>query len=179
MEHLHSVWDIPSRGVCWMWTWWLLAPFMLGNLLTAAAYFYIPALLWRIGRGRPGRWLTKDAFLGALFIVLCGAGHFIGGVLLVFWGLYPLAVGWDFATGVVSWAFAVRFRRKVEAIISAPDGGELIALREFWERRQRELREIPLAPKIIPRETDDEVGQMIGRTIQVLDRALVRTGATA
>jgi hypothetical protein len=170
----HGLFDIPARAVCWQYNWWLLVPFMLGNLFTATAYFHIPWSLFRIVRGRPGKWLSADVGLAAAFIALCGGGHFIGGALLVFWGLYPFAVTWDFLTGVVSWVFAIRLRRKLAHIITAPDVQDIVKLRDFWEERRAELAAHPLTE----RPTDFQVRHQIDLTINLLDRAMVQAGVT-
>jgi hypothetical protein len=174
MDYLRAMMSIPPRGELWGWDWWLLAPFMAGHVLTAAAFLHIPWTLWHIAAGRRGKWLTRDVAVAGAALVMCGAGHLIAGVLLVFWGLYPVAVFWDFSTGVVSWVFAFRLRRKMRAIIEAPDVSETLKLKDFWERRLKDLDAHPLAT----RPTDPEVVAQIQRTIIMLDKALVETGVT-
>lgn len=171
-EHMHEWWDIPTRAVCWHFDWWLLGPYVFGNLLVASAYMALPYFAWKIARGRKGKWLTKDVYLWAAFILLCGGGHMLA-VLLVWFRLYPVAVVWDVGTGLVSWWAALRLRRLISEIVAAPDVRAAVNLKDFWERRNRDLHAHPLTT----RQTDAEVEGRIHETIAFIDAAMARAAA--
>jgi PAS domain S-box-containing protein len=128
---------IPRR-ICGQWPDWLVWEHVFGNALIALAYLTLPVVIWRMGRVRP----ELRAFLGplhafALFIVLCGLGHFLD-ILSFFRPMYRLSGHVLVATGLVSWWTVESLRRAWPRVLTLKSPDELS---QVIARLEAEIRE--------------------------------------
>ncbi|MHC5543807.1 hypothetical protein ACYOEI_36735, partial [Singulisphaera rosea] len=90
------------RRVCGLWPDWLVWEHVAGNAMVWLAYIAMPLMIWRLGVRRaewsPFRGVIRSF---ALFIGLCGLGHFLD-MLAFFYPLYRLSGHVLVATGLVS-----------------------------------------------------------------------------
>jgi small-conductance mechanosensitive channel len=124
-----------TRAHCGVWPAWLTAAYVTGNLLTALAYFTIPAalLVYRHRRrelagGVPLKYQKLLAW-GAAFILLCGLTH-VSDVLVFAWAPYRLYTALYLATGLVSLRFALLLPALVRESWDVVPVEMLIAARE-------------------------------------------------
>lgn len=106
------------HGICLLWNWWLVAPFVIGNSAVAAAYFAMP---WEVVRAYRG---SIDSLSSAArrmllavgaFIFFCGGGHLIEIATLWRGDLYWLQSYWTLiGTGVSSWYVVFLIRRRLD-----------------------------------------------------------------
>lgn len=94
--------------------------YLVANLVTAVAYFAIPAMLLRIYRSKrqdlPSPWTLA---LFASFIVLCGATH-LSDIAVFWWPAYRLYTGVFVLTAIASGATAMAVPKAVRVIIRMP-----------------------------------------------------------
>lgn len=85
--------------------WWFVAD----NALIGLAYWFIPGVLWFVGRTlRLGyenvpKWAVPLLMQFGLFIFFCGGHHFID-IYHIWWPIPGLRNLWDTATAAVSWS---------------------------------------------------------------------------
>src|SRR5580692_4918662 len=90
------------RRVCGLWPDWLVWEHVAGNALVWIAYVALPLMIWRLGARRPDWTPFKGVvFSFALFIGLCGVGHFLD-MLAFFRPMYRLTGHVLIATGLMS-----------------------------------------------------------------------------
>lgn len=129
MNWLFSGQDFFPRAACGDgWTRALVSLNQAANLLTFAAYFYIPVVLYRLYAKRrndfPKSWLLP-AF-GA-FIVTCGVGH-VFAVVVFWWPAYRWFTVWDWMTAAAAWAVAVGLRYVADDLMKYPNVEQYRAL---------------------------------------------------
>lgn len=105
-----------TRGECGNWHPGFVWLYVMSNVLIAASYFIIPFVIgiaiWRARDGRAPQInitqgqarLMRYSFAG--FILFCGLGHLLDGVMSFFYPRYHLVAVWHAMTAVASW-FAV------------------------------------------------------------------------
>ena len=90
------------RRVCGLWPDWLVWEHVGGNALILLAYIAMPLMIWRLGVSWPGwRPFKGVMFSFALFIGLCGLGHFLD-MLAFYHPMYRLSGHVLVVTGLVS-----------------------------------------------------------------------------
>jgi PAS domain S-box-containing protein len=103
LESLFSSEGFIPRRFCGNWPDWLVWEHVGGNALVWSAYIAVPLLIWQM-EGRRTGWgpFRKITRAFALFISLCGLGHFID-MLAFFHPMYRLSGHLLVATGIASW----------------------------------------------------------------------------
>jgi hypothetical protein len=104
------------HGICLLWDWAIVSRVVIGNALTALAYFGITVGLWHIQRQnrlsapvvRHGlRWF-------AAFIFLCGGGH-VWDIVVLWHPWYAWESWWKLTTGIVSVITAILMYPEIAA----------------------------------------------------------------
>lgn len=114
------------RHHCGEWGGLYVTLYVFGAVLISTAYMAIPSILaWasrfeRVAGYDPPALCRRDRNVVrstyALFILLCGIGHFEG-VLAFIAPTYHLYAVWHFVTGLVSWAAVfVTFRMRLRIV---------------------------------------------------------------
>lgn len=92
----------PARWHCGNWTPALGWTHILSDLAIGGAYMAIPALIFYFVRQRPDLPFPKILYLFGMFIVMCGATHFVEAV--IFWQpVYNFSAFMKIGTAIVSW----------------------------------------------------------------------------
>ena len=113
------------RRVCGLWPDWLVWEHVAGNALVWLAYVAMPVMIWRLGVRRPEWTPFKGVVLAfALFIALCGLGHFLD-MLAFFHPMYRLSGHVLIVTGLVSWWTAWSLRRAWPVLMAMRGPAEL------------------------------------------------------
>lgn len=104
MEHLiHEI--FPPHAACWLWRWDIILLHVIGDALTAIAYYVIPTLLFYVTRKYTFDIRLKTIlWIYGIFIFLCGTTH-VFDVLMVWYidETILLLDGWlRIATGIFS-----------------------------------------------------------------------------
>jgi PAS domain S-box-containing protein len=136
---------LTPHGFCLSWDPGLLWLHALADIGTGLAYLVIPAFIVTLNRARPDLVLRPFAVLFALFILLCGAGHWLD--LLTLWvpayGVEGLVKA---ATAVVSILSAVTLWRLLPRARALPSAAQLRDLCvDLAEVQRAELRTAALA----------------------------------
>jgi hypothetical protein len=106
---------------------------LFGDLLTGTAYMAIPVVI-EIVRRQKGLPFNRLALCFALFIALCGTGHFINVVTMLTgtaWSYWWRGIN-DALTGIVSWATAIYSIRLIPMLLRLPTLAE-------WETERKVL----------------------------------------
>jgi PAS domain S-box-containing protein len=115
---------VPRRA-CGLWPDWLVWEHVAGNGLVWLAYLAMPVLIWRLKKlrldWRPFAGLIK-AF--ALFIGLCGLGHFLD-MLAFFRPMYRLSGHVLIVTGIASWWTVWSLRQAWPSIMAMKSPAQL------------------------------------------------------
>lgn len=103
------------HGICLLWDWAIVSRVLIGNALTALAYFSIPIGLWHIQRQNPAtRALRHGLRWFAAFILLCGGGH-VWDIVVLWYPWYAWESWWKLATGIVSVTTAILMYPEIAA----------------------------------------------------------------
>ncbi len=94
--------DFMPHGTCFFWDRRILLLSFIGDGMVMTAYFFIPAILVFILKGRPKIFYTPILALFATFILLCGITHLMD-IITVFIPCYFLQGYIKILTGIVSW----------------------------------------------------------------------------
>jgi PAS domain S-box-containing protein len=115
---------VPRRA-CGLWPDWLVWEHVAGNALVWLAYLALPLMIWRLGVRRPD-WasFTGLAHAFALFIGLCGLGHFLD-MLAFFYPMYRLSGLVLVATGLASGWTVWSLRRAWPALMAMKSPAEM------------------------------------------------------
>jgi hypothetical protein len=109
------------HGICLLWDWAIVSRVVIGNGLTALAYFCIPVGLLHIMR--QNRAAVSQVRHGLIwfsaFILLCGGGH-VWDIVVLWYPLYRLESWWKLATGVVSVITAILMYPEIAAFFRRP-----------------------------------------------------------
>lgn len=117
--------EFMPHGNCFMWTPDILLMYVVGGLMTAGAYFTIPAFMVSFAKRRPDipfRWMW---FMFGAFIVLCAIGHVIG-VWNLWYANYRLGAAVQLLTGFVSVATAAAMPRVMKFAMLIPSPEQLV-----------------------------------------------------
>lgn len=133
------------HGHCYLWQPEVLWANVIGDGLTATAYFVIPVALGVFARRRPNPRLRKVLWLFAGFILACGATHVID-IITVWEPTYRIQSVVKVITGVVSVITASYLWILIPVATSIPSRGlfnqtkeELRATNEVLSQKIREL----------------------------------------
>lgn len=161
ITQFHALKGYPPHGYCLNWSplvWTQVA----SDVLTAMAYFSMPAALLHFSRRRedfPYRWLL---WMFAAFILACGATHLMG--MVVLWQpLYGLQAGIKIVTALVSVATAVVLWKMVPPALALPSPDELRLINRVLQaeiagrkRIERALRLLAACNKRVARADDEQ-----------------------
>lgn len=129
-------------GACRLWSGWLKAVWVVGELWVALSYYRIPWRLYQTRKRLSGAVEWPDVRLYGLFILACGVGHTVGALMPLF-GLYELLGLWTLVvTGTVSEAAAQqtsRWAQRVERSTPARRDAAATALGELLAFSDQEL----------------------------------------
>lgn len=105
--------DSLPHGFCLLWSQWLIAFHIFGNMLTVIAYIGLPlglvVLLWTNSLRFFGPWLLS---LFAAFILLCGLTHAVN-ILVIFRPYYIFQSVVEVVTGLVSVVTLIFFWKRL------------------------------------------------------------------
>jgi PAS domain S-box-containing protein len=131
--------DWPPRWHCGVWTefhGWL---YIISDFLIWSACFAIPFVIVRNIPTKKNIRFTKLYFLFAVFILACGATHFLDAV--TFWiPAYRLSALIRFITGVISWVTVFYLVKYLPVIFSLPSKAALEAEIEERKKTERALK---------------------------------------
>jgi signal transduction histidine kinase len=141
MEWLLGGTDFMPRAACGQWESWVLAEYVIANLLITAAYLAIPAGLALVSRRGgttiPDRALVK---LFVMFILLCGVGHTVETVI-VWHPWYRFATFWHTATAVVSVLTVIVLARRLPMLLQLRSPIELEAANRRLDEANQDLEQ--------------------------------------
>lgn len=153
-----------GRAECGVgWESWLIFCAVFTQFLIFSAYMSIPLILVHFQHkygnyievtGIIPKWTFK-AF--ALFIVLCGIGHFWG-ILVFRWPMYYFYIFWDLLTGVASWVTVIGL------LLIGPK------LLTNWKRVQIEKEELIELCHELLKNQEDLKQQFSDQTIKALEK---------
>ena len=106
-------WFVP-RGQCGPWPDWLKTLYISSQLMIFMAYMAIPLGLYVGLRWREVKQLDRNAravYAFVTFILLCGFGHLLDGVLSFSWPNYYVFTAWHAMTAIASWYAALMVPR--------------------------------------------------------------------
>lgn len=113
-DHVH---EYLPHGVCIFWNTYLAAAHLIGDGVTAIAYYAIPFLLWRartLLRNELGRAVL---LCFAAFILACGTTHVMD-MLVLWWPVYWMQAFVKLVTAGLSISTAYYLRRIVRAAVT-------------------------------------------------------------
>lgn len=128
-EKLFSPEGFMPHGHCYMWQPEVLWANVIGDGLTALAYFAIPIALGVFARRRPNPKLRKILWLFAAFIIACGATHVID-IITIWEPTYRIQSVVKIMTGVVSVITASYLWVLIPIATSIPSRGMLNQTKE-------------------------------------------------
>lgn len=139
MDVLNRIFDgsLMPHGHCLLWRSDLLFLHVTGDILTALAYFAIPATLVYLVRKREDLVFNWIVLLFAAFILFCGITHVIS-LVNIWHGFYFLEGVAKLATGLVSILTAIMTWRLLPHAIAMPSRESLVAKnQELAEAREQ------------------------------------------
>ncbi|MDG3005883.1 PAS domain S-box protein [Paludisphaera mucosa] len=161
LGRLFSADGFVPRRVCGLWPDWLVWEHLAGNALVWIAYVAMPMMIWRLRVRRPDWKPFRGVVLSfALFIGLCGLGHFLD-MLAFFHPMYRLSGLVLVFTGLISCWTAWSLRRAWPALMAMRSPAELervIAERtDEWTRALDELSLEQASLASIVESSDDAI----------------------
>jgi len=112
------------HGYCLSWQPGLIAALVIGNALTAIAYFTIPLVILRFIRQRNDIDFQRLHWLFAGFIVTCGITHLLH-VIELWYPVYYLEAIMDMATAAVSIIAAILLWKLLPVFVHLPSSHQL------------------------------------------------------
>jgi len=135
---------LTPHGFCLLWQPGVLWIHALSDIGTGLAYFSIPVILLRVVRSRPDLVFRPLFTLFALFILLCGTGHWLG--LLTLWvPAYGIEGVVKAATALVSIATAIVMWQMLPHILLFTSPAQIMQIRTRLEVESRERVELAAA----------------------------------
>jgi len=128
------------HGYCLSWQPGLIAALVLGNALTAIAYFTIPLVILRFIRQRNDIDFQRLHWLFAGFIVTCGITHLLH-VIELWYPVYYLEAIMDMATAVVSIIAAVLLWKLLPVFVHLPSSHQLQSANDELKKTGAALKE--------------------------------------
>lgn len=140
MDLLNRIFDgsLMPHGHCLLWRSDLLFLHVAGDILTALAYFAIPAALVYLVRKRDDLAFNGIFLLFAAFILFCGITHIIS-LLNIWHGYYFLEGVAKLATGLVSLLTAVMTWRLLPRAIAMPGATQLMLKNRLLAQAREQL----------------------------------------
>lgn len=117
------------HGHCFLWQPDVLWPYVLGNLLTAAAYFALPPMLAVLGHRRPDLYNRAGLYAFAAFIASCGIGHVID-TYTIWTPAYYLLAWQRVSTAAISVVTALLLLQSMPRLLRVPSQSQLTAADE-------------------------------------------------
>lgn len=118
--------EFMPHGHCYQWQPEILWPHVIGDLVTAVCYFTIPLLLIQFVRKRKDVTFNYIFWAFAIFILSCGATHFIA-VFSVWEPFYRSAALAKVITAIASLSTVILLIWKMPAFLSIPSQKQLKA----------------------------------------------------
>jgi signal transduction histidine kinase/DNA-binding response OmpR family regulator len=168
LSRLISTDGFVPRRMCGLWPGWLVWEHVVGNALVFLAYVAMPVLIWRLGQVR----LDWRPFAGvirafALFIALCGLGHFLD-MLAFYRPMYRLSGYVLVITGLASWWTVWSLKRAWPAIMSLKSPAQLEqVIDERTEELARSNADLRKTETEIRRLNETLEGRVAERTAQL------------
>lgn len=146
MEFLHKLFDsdFMPHGHCYFWKPEVLWVHVIGDALTALAYFLIPFGLYYFVRKRGDLRFKSIFVLFALFIFACGTTHVLS-IVSVWHPVYRLEGVVKIFTGLISLFTAFMFFRIIPVAMQLPSPSKLRKVNEELEKQNTALAQIAYA----------------------------------
>jgi signal transduction histidine kinase len=119
MESILSAASFVPHGYCLLWRPWLVALYVVGDLLIAASYFSIPGAIYVFVSRRPDFPYKWVAHLFAAFIMLCGTTHLVS-VATLWLPAYELEAAVKIATATASVTTALLLWPLLPKVLALP-----------------------------------------------------------
>lgn len=146
MEFLQKLFDTDfmPHGHCYFWKPEVLWVHVIGDGLTALAYFIIPFGIYYFVRKRTDMRFKSIFVLFALFIFACGATHVLS-IVSVWKPVYRLEGILKVFTGLISLFTAYMFYRIIPVAMELPSPAKLRKVNEELEKQNTALAQIAYA----------------------------------
>jgi signal transduction histidine kinase len=131
---------LTPHGYCLIWDPGLIYLHMASDIVIAAAYFSIPAVLMIIARRRPDLNAYKCLHLFSAFIIACGITHILG-VVTLWEPVYAISGTAKLLTALISLYVAILLWPLLPGVLSAPSSKELAEKNRALEKLTAELEE--------------------------------------
>ncbi len=97
------------------WPWWMWSWYTLANIAIAIAYHRILLQLWRLNREKRLR-MPPHTYAGfMIFLIFCGTGYLLDGVVAFWWPGYFLFAIWHTITAGLSWWISLNITSLLKA----------------------------------------------------------------
>jgi signal transduction histidine kinase len=137
-EWLFDSSGLTPHGFCLLWSPGLIWPHAIADIVTALAYFAIPAILVIVARQRQDLVFRPVLWLFAAFILLCGTTHWLD--LITLWlPVYGFQGAVKAATAIVSILTAVALWRLLPDILALPSPAQMRATHAALEASREQL----------------------------------------
>lgn len=152
------------HGHCYLWQGSILWPTVIGDALTAVAYFSIPFMLFYLARQRRDL-VHKNVFiLFGLFILACGTTHIID-ILTVWVPVYDIASFVKVITGILSVTTALVLLRSLPKILAIPSTDNLEQANTQLKLQIAERQKAETQLRLLNEQLESRVNQ---RTAQLI-----------
>lgn len=112
------------HGHCWLWTPSLLWSFVISDSLIAASYFTIPLALITLIKKRDDLQFSWIIVLFSIFILACGATHFIS-IITIWQPIYRVDAMFKIITAIASSITAIMLWRLMSKALAMPTSEQL------------------------------------------------------
>jgi two-component sensor histidine kinase len=163
--------SLTPHGFCLLWEPWLIRAFVIGDAVTALAYFAIPAALAIFVRRRTDLAFRPVFLLFATFILLCGATHWLD--LLTIWlPIYGIEAVVKLATAAVSCATAAAVWYMLPKALALPSHAQLrMMVDELNHRVKNTLATVQFVAGQTLREADVALRDTLDERLEALANA--------
>lgn len=151
--------SLMPHGHCLLWRWDLLLLNLGGDVMTAIAYFTIPAALIYLIKTRKDLHFDWIFLMFALFIFCCGMTHIIN-IINVWHGYYFLAGVAKTTTGIVSLVTAVMVWRLMPRALAIPSHEQLHDKVRALEEAEAKLASVNAALEMKVAERTQQLEQL-------------------
>lgn len=129
---------LTPHGYCLIWDPGLIYLHMASDIVIAAAYFSIPAVLMIIARRRPDLNAYKCLHLFSAFIIACGITHILG-VVTLWEPVYAISGTAKLLTALISLYVAIMLWPLLPGVLSTPSSKDLAEKNRALEKLTTEL----------------------------------------
>ncbi|HEX2527361.1 MAG TPA: diguanylate cyclase [Geminicoccus sp.] len=176
LEYLFGAASFMPHGFCLLWRPDLVALHVVADILTAVAYFSIPAALFMFQRRRKDLEFRAMLLLFVAFITLCGLSHLVG--MITLWQpIYGLQGLIKLATGIVSVVTAIVLWRILPAALALPSpamlrhaNAQLLAENRAKHLAEQDLRQAHQELERRVAERTEELAQVNAQLADALSR---------